>query len=194
MGLIKAAVSSFNSVMADQWKEFFYCDSLPPNILAVKGMKRTGANSQNTKGSDNIITNGSVVVVNEGQCMIIVDQGQVVEICAVPGEYTYDMSTEPSIFAGSLGSGIVDTFKAIGRRISFGGSTGHDQRVYYFNIKEITDNRFGTSTPVPFRVSYTDLGRSFTVGLRCNGVYSYKIADPMLFFANVCHDCAGSST
>lgn len=186
MGLIKAAVSSFNSVMADQWKEFFYCDSLPPNILAVKGMKRTGANSQNTKGSDNIITNGSVVVVNEGQCMIIVDQGQVVEICAVPGEYTYDMSTEPSIFAGSLGSGIVDTFKAIGRRISFGGSTGHDQRVYYFNIKEITDNRFGTSTPVPFRVSYTDLGRSFTVGLRCNGVYSYKIADPMLFFANVC--------
>lgn len=186
MGLIKAAVSSFNSVMADQWKEFFYCDSLPPNILAVKGMKRTGANSQNTKGSDNIITNGSVVVVNEGQCMIIVDQGQVVEICAVPGEYTYDMSTEPSIFAGSLGSGIVDTFKAIGRRISFGGSTGHDQRVYYFNIKEITDNRFGTSTPVPFRVSYTDLGRSFTVGLRCNGVYSYKIADPMLFFSNVC--------
>ena len=186
MGLIKAAVSSFNSVMADQWKEFFYCDSLPPDVLAIKGRKRTGANSQNTKGSDNIITNGSVVVVNEGQCMIIVDQGQVVEICAVPGEYTYDMSTEPSIFAGSLGSGIVDTFKAIGRRISFGGSTGHDQRVYYFNIKEITDNRFGTSTPVPFRVSYTDLGRSFTVGLRCNGVYSYKIADPMLFFANVC--------
>lgn len=186
MGLIKAAVSSFNSVMADQWKEFFYCDSLPPDVLAIKGRKRTGANSQNTKESDNIITNGSVVVVNEGQCMIIVDQGQVVEICAVPGEYTYDMSTEPSIFAGSLGSGIVDTFKAIGRRISFGGSTGHDQRVYYFNIKEITDNRFGTSTPVPFRVSYTDLGRSFTVGLRCNGVYSYKIADPMLFFANVC--------
>lgn len=186
MGLIKAVFTGAGSALSDQWKEFFCCDAIPPSTLVVKGYKRTGKKSSNTRGSDNIITNGSVIVVNEGQCMIIVDQGQVVEICAVPGEYTYDMSTEPSIFAGSLGSGIKDTFKTIGKRISFGGDTGHDQRIYYFNIKEITDNKFGTSQPVPFRVSYADLGRSFTVGLRCNGVYSYKIADPMKFYANVC--------
>lgn len=186
MGLIQAALVGAGTVMADQWKEFFYCDSIPADTLVVKGQKRTGKHSSNTKGSENIITNGSTIAVNDGQCMIIVDQGQVVEICAVPGEYTYDMSTEPSIFAGSLGNSIKETFKKIGKRISYGGDTGHDQRIYFFNIKEIIDNKFGTQNPVPFRVAYEDIGRSFTVGVRCNGVYSYKIVDPMLFYANVC--------
>ena len=121
----------------------------------------------------------------DGQCMIIVDQGQVVEICAVPGEYVYDMSSEPSLFSGSLGNSIKETFKKIGKRIGFGGDTGHDQRVYYFNLKEIIDNKFGTQNPVPFRVTYQDIGRSFTAGVRCNGVFSYKIADPLLFYTNV---------
>lgn len=186
MGLIKSVLTGAGSALADQWKEFFYCDDIPASTLVVKGEKRSGKKSSNTKGSENIITDGSIIVVNEGQCMIIVDQGQVVEICAVPGEYTYDMSTEPSIFSGGLGNGIINTFKTIGKRTAFGGDTAHDQRIYYFNIKEITDNKFGTSTPIPFRVSYSDLGRSFTVGLRCNGVYSYKISNPMVFFANVC--------
>lgn len=186
MGLIKAAAGAVGSTLADQWKEFFYCDSIDKDILVVKGKKRISGRSSNTKGSDNIITNGSGIAVNDGQCMIIVDQGQVVEICAVPGEYTYDMSSEPSIFAGSLGSGIKETFKTMGRRIAHGGDTAKDQRVYFFNTKELTDNKFGTQNPVPFRVSYEDIGRSFTAGLRCNGVYSYKITDPMLFYANVC--------
>lgn len=192
MGLIKAVLSSTGSALADTWKDYFCCDAIPPNVLVVKGFKRSGKKSSNTKGSDNIITNGSVIVVNEGQCMIIVDQGQIVEICAEPGEYTYDMSTEPSIFCGSLGTGIKETFKTIGKRISFGGTTAHDQRIYYFNVKEITDNKFGTSTPVPFRVNYQDLGRSFTVGLRCNGIYSYRIADPIVFFTNVCGNVTAS--
>lgn len=186
MGLIKAAVGAVGSTFADQWKEFFYCDAIDKDVLVVKGKKKISDRSSNTKGSDNIITNGSGIAVADGQCMIIVDQGQVVEICAIPGEYTYDMSSEPSIFSGSLGDSIKETFKTIGKRIAHGGDTAKDQRVYYFNTKELIDNKFGTQNPVPFRVSYEDIGRSFTAGVRCNGVYSYKITDPMLFYTNVC--------
>ncbi|MBQ8927903.1 MAG: SPFH domain-containing protein [Oscillospiraceae bacterium] len=186
MGLLKAVLGAASSTLADQWKEFFYCEALPPNVMVVKGQKVIGNKSSNKKGSDNIITQGSGIVVADGQCMIIVDQGRVVEICAEPGEYTYDMSSEPSIFSGSLGTSIKETFKTIGKRIAYGGDTGHDQRVYYFNIKEMIDNKFGTQNPIPFRVAYQDIGRSFTVGVRCNGVYSYKIVDPLLFYTNVC--------
>lgn len=186
MGLIRAVVGGIGSTLADTYKDYFYCEAIPTDILVKKGQKKIGKKTVGYKQDSNIITNGSIVVINEGQCMIIVDQGQVVELCAIPGEYTYDTSTEPSIFYGSLGTSIKETFKTIGKRISFGGGTAHDQRVYYFNIKEISDNKFGTSTPIPFRVSYADLGRSFTVGLRCNGVYSYMIKDPLLFYQNVC--------
>lgn len=184
MGLIKAVFTGVGSTLADTWKEFFCCEAMPSDVLVAKGVKKTSKKSSNTKGNENIITNGSVIVVHEGQAMIIVDQGQIVEICALPGEYTYDMSTEPSIFEGGL-TGIKETFKTMGKRITFGGDAAHDQRIYYINLKEITDNKFGTPTPVPFRVNYQDIGRSFTVGLRCNGVYSYRIADPMVFFTNV---------
>ncbi|MCR4682296.1 MAG: SPFH domain-containing protein [Clostridiales bacterium] len=152
MGLIQAIKGAVGGVLADQWKEYFYCDSLAKDILVTKGQKRTSARSSNTKGEDNIISNGSVIAVNEGQCMIIVEQGKVVEVCAEPGEFVYDTSTEPSIFAGKLGQSLIATFKAIGRRFTFGGDTGKDQRVYYFNIKEIPDNKFGTANPVPFKV------------------------------------------
>ena len=184
MGLIKAVLSGVGSTFADTWKEFFCCDAMPADVLVAKGYKKTGKKSSNTKGNDNIITNGSTIVVNEGQCMIIVDQGQIVEICALPGEYTYDMSSEPSIFDGGFSS-IKETFKIMGKRIQYGGDANHDQRIYYINVKEITDNKFGTPTPVPFRVNYADIGRSFTVGLRCNGVYSYRISDPLVFFTKV---------
>lgn len=193
MGLIQAAVVATTSTFADTWKEFFYCDALPANVLVVKGKKKTGTFSAN-KGNDNIITNGSKIAVSDGQCMIIVDQGQVVEVCAVPGEYTYDMSTEPSLFGGNLSKNIKDTFRIIGKRISYGGDTAHDQRIYYFNLKELTNNKFGTQNPVPFRMTYEDIGRSFTVGVRCNGVFSYRINDPLLFYTNVCGNVSGAFT
>ncbi|MDE5621017.1 MAG: SPFH domain-containing protein [Ruminococcus sp.] len=193
MGLIQAAVVATASTFGDTWKEFFYCDAIPADVLVVKGKKKTSLFSSN-KGNDNIITNGSTIAVSDGQCMIIVDQGQVVEMCAVPGEYTYDMSTEPSLFGGNLGSDIKETFKLIGKRISYGGDTAHDQRVYFFNIKEITENKFGTQNPVPFRMTYEDIGRNFTVGVRCNGVFSYKISDPLLFYTNVCGNVASAYT
>ena len=133
MGLIKAGVGSLGGTLADQWKEFFYCDALSPEVLAVKGQKRVSGRSSNTKGSDNIISNGSVIAVADGQCMMIVEQGKVVEFCAEPGQFVFDASTEPSIFTGSFGKSLLDTFKTVGRRFTFGGDTGKDQRVYYFN-------------------------------------------------------------
>ena len=186
MGLIKAIGGAIGGVLADQWKEYFYCDSLPETILIQKGKKRTSSRSSNTKGEDNIISNGSMIAVNDGQCMIIVEQGKVVEFCAEPGEFKWDASTEPSIFSGSLGSSILETFKAIGRRFTYGGDTGKDQRIYYFNTKEITGNKFGTKTPIPFRVIINEqFGYKLSIDLRCNGVYSYKIVNPILFYTNV---------
>ena len=152
MGLISAALGSITGVLADQWKEFFYCEALDKDVLMVKGQKRVGNRSSNTKGSDNIISNGSGIVVADGQCMMIVEQGKVVEFCAEPGEFTWDSSSEPSIFTGKFGQSLLETFKVVGRRFTMGGSTGKDQRVYYFNTKEIIDNKFGTANPVPFRV------------------------------------------
>ncbi len=186
MGLIKAGIGAVGGVLADQWKEFFYCDALPTNVLVTKGKKQITGRSSNTKGNDNIISNGSGIAVADGQCMIIVEQGKVVEVCAEPGEFTYNSSTEPSIFAGSLGKSIINTFKTIGKRFAYGGDTGKDQRVYYFNTKEIYDNKFGTPNPIPFRVVDSKIGLDIDVAVRCSGVYSYTIADPLLFYTNVC--------
>lgn len=191
MGLIKAALGAFNSTMADQWKEFFYCDALDKDVLVRKGNKRISGRSSNTKGSDNVISNGSGIAVADGQCMLIVEQGKVVEVCAEPGEYTYDTSTEPSLFTGGLGKGIIDTFKTMGKRFTYGGDTGKDQRIYYINTKELIDNKFGTATPIPFRVVDRNIGLDIDVSVRCNGVYSYKISNPLLFYANVCGNVEG---
>ena len=186
MGLIKAAVGAAGGVMADQWKEFFYCESMPKEVLVTKGVKRTSGRSSNTRGSDNIITSGSGIAVADGQCMMIVEQGRVVELCAEPGEFTYDASSEPSVFSGSLSAGIKNTFAQIGKRFTYGGDTGKDQRVYYFNTKELIDNKFGTPNPIPFRVVDNKIGLDVDVSVRCSGVYSYRIADPLLFYTNVC--------
>ena len=186
MGLIKAGTGAVGGVLADQWKEFFYCEAMPKELLVTKGHKRIGSRSANTKASDNIITSGSGIAIADGQCMMIVEQGKVVELCAIPGEYTYDSSTEPSIFSGSLSDSITKTFQTIGKRFTFGGDTAKDQRVYYFNTKEIMDNKFGTPNPIPFRVVDSKIGLDIDVAVRCSGLYSYKIDDPMLFYANVC--------
>lgn len=186
MGLIKAAAGAFGGTMADQWKEFFICESLDVDVLAVKGQKRIGSRSANKKGSDNLITSGSGIAVADGQCALIVEQGKIVEVCAEPGEYTYDASTEPTIFSGNLGSSLDQVFDVIGKRFTYGGDTGKDQRIYYINTKELIDNKFGTPNPVPFRVVDRNIGLDVDVSVRCSGVYSYRISNPLLFYANVC--------
>ena len=186
MGLIKAGIGALGGVLADQWKEFFYCEALDMDTLVVKGQKRASKRSSNTKGSDNIISNGSGIAVADGQCMMIVEQGKVVDLCAEPGEFIYDTSTEPSIFEGELSHSISDVFASIGKRFTFGGDTGKDQRVYYFNTKEIMGNKYGTVNPVPFRVVDNNIGLDVDISIRCNGEYSYKIVNPILFYTNVC--------
>lgn len=194
MGLIKAGLGALGGTLADQWKEFFYCEAMDKEVLVTKGQKRTSGRSSNTRGNDNIISNGSGIAVADGQCMIIVEQGKVVEVCAEPGEFTYDTSTEPSIFAGNLGDSIMATFKTVGKRFTYGGDTGKDQRVYYFNTKELLDNKFGTPNPVPFRVVDSKIGLDVDVSIRCSGVYSYRIADPLLFYTRVCGNVTESYT
>ena len=186
MGLIKAAFGSLGGVMAEQWKEYFYCEAMEKDVLVVKGMKRAGGNSSNTHVQDNIISNGSTIAVADGQCMIIVDQGKVVDICAEPGEYTYDMSTEPSLFSGSLSETIPQIFSNIGKRFTYGGEPPKDQRVYYVNTKELLGNKYGTANPVPFRIVDKNIGLDMDVSVKCFGEYSYRITNPILFYTNVC--------
>ena len=186
MGLIKAAMGAAGGVMADQWKEYFYCEAIPSDVLAVKGQKKVSGRSSNKHGDDNIITNGSVIAIADGQCMLIVEQGKVVDVCAEPGEYTYDMSTEPSIFSGDLGDSVKSVFENIGKRFTFGGEAPKDQRIYYFNTKELTGNKYGTPSPVPFRVVDQRAGIDLDIGIRCFGEYSIRLKNPLLFYTNVC--------
>lgn len=186
MGLLKAGIGALSGVLADSWRDYFYCDALSSDVLAARGFKKVDKRSSNTKGSDNVISNGSIINVNEGQCALIIDSGKVAEVCAEAGEFVYDQSSEPSIFYGKLGDSIKQTFKEIGKRFTFGGSAPVDQRIYFINTKEIMSNRYGTTNPIPFRVVDNRIGLDVDVSLRCNGEYSYRIVNPILFYTNVC--------
>ena len=190
MGLIKAIAGATGGVLADQWKEYFYCDSLSAEVLCAKGCKKSSGRSSNKKGEENIITSGSVITVADGQCMIIVDQGKVTEICAQSGEFKYDASSEPSVFTGNFGDALAETFKNIGKRFTFGGQPAKDQRIYYINTKEIIGNKYGAPNAIPFRVVDARAGIDIDISIRCFGEYSYKITDPLLFYTNVCGNIA----
>ena len=194
MGLIKAAFGATGGILADQWKEFFHCEAIPADVLVMKGQRNAGKRSSNTKGTDNIITTGSVILVADGQCMMIVDQGKIVEFAAEPGEYTYDASTEPTIFCGNLGEGLKQSFQQLGKRFTFGGEPPKDQRIYYFNTKELMGNKYGTPSPVPFRVVDHNIGLDTDISIRCFGEFSYRICDPMLFYKNVCGNVSENYT
>ncbi len=191
MGLIKAALGSINGILADQWKEYFYCEAMPAQVLVSKGLKQVKGRSSNTKGETNIISNGSVIAVNEGQCMIIVDQGRIVDISAEPGEYVYSISSEPSIFYGAMARELIDNGI---KRFGFGGQPAKDQRVYFINTKEITGNKYGTATPIPFRVVDRNVGLDVDISIRIHGEYSYRISNPIMFYKNVCGNVAGTYT
>ena len=196
MGLLQAGIGALSGVLADQWREYFYCDSMPENVLMTKGVKRTGSRNANPRGEDNIITNGSIIAVNEGQCMMIVEQGAIVEFSAQAGDFVWDNSTEPSIFYGNLSDNLKSTWEVLKKRFTFGANPAKDQRIYYFNTKEIIGNKYGTANPVPFRVVYNNIGAGLEleVSVKCFGEYSYKITNPMLFYKNVCSNVTDSYT
>ena len=195
MGLIRAAMGAAGGVMADQWLEFFYCDSLAENVMVTKGQKRASGRSSNTQGEDNIISKGSGIAVADGQCMIIVEQGKIIDFCAEPGQYTFDTGGEPSLFAGgAFGDNALASLKSVFDRFKFGGQPGQDARVYYFNTKELIGNKYGTPSPVPFRVVDQNIGLDIDISIRCHGEYSYKITNPILFYTNVCGNVAQSYT
>ena len=195
MGLISAALSAAGGTLASQWKEYFYVDALPDNVLATKAAKKVKARfGGSRREDDNVISDGSVVAVADGQCMMIVDQGRIVEVCAVPGEFTYDMSTEPSLFTGEFKESVRAVIDSMTTRFTFGGEAPKDQRVYYFNTKELIGNKYGTANPVPFRVVDQRAGIDIDVGIRCFGEYSYHICNPALFYTNVCGNVAEAYT
>jgi membrane protease subunit (stomatin/prohibitin family) len=194
MGLIKAATGALGGTLADQWKEYFYCDSMDADVLMTKGSKRTSKRSSNTKGEENVISDGSGIAVADGQCMIIVENGKVLDVCAEPGAYTYNTGTSPSIFGGKFLEGLRGIVQESWRRFQFGGDAGKDQRIYYFNIKEIQGNKYGTPNPVPFRVVDRNIGLDVDISIRCNGEYSYRIVNPMLFYTNVAGNVSGVYT
>ena len=193
MGLIHAGLGAASGVLSDQWKEYFYCEALPNTVLATKGRKRSTLRGGN-HGVDNIITSGSIIAVADGQGMLIIEQGKIVDVCAEPGEYQYDASTEPSVFSGNLGDSISEVFKMIGKRFTFGGEAPKDQRIYYFNTKEITGNKYGTPSPVPFRVVDQNVGLDMDISIRCFGEYSFRLANPLLFYTNVCGNVSADYT
>ena len=186
MGLLKAGAGALGGVLFDQWRECFYCESMDEQVMMCKGAKRSSKRSSNTKGEENIISDGSIIAINDGQCMMIVEQGKIVDFCAEAGEFVFDNSTEPSLFVGSFGEAVKNTFSTMGKRFTLGGDTGKDQRVYYFNTKELIGNKYGTANPVPFRVVDKNIGLDVDIAIRCFGEYSYKIVNPLLFYTNVC--------
>lgn len=194
MGLLKAGVGAAGGVLADQWREYFYCEALDADTLVAKGEKRVGKRGSNTKGENNVISDGSIVAVADGQCMMIVENGAVVDVCAEPGEFVYDTGTEPSVFSGKLGDMVKKSFEQVGRCFTFGGDAGKDQRIYYFNTKEIVGNKYGTASPVPFRVVDEKIGLDVDITVRCNGEYSYKLVDPLMFYKNVCGNVESAYT
>jgi len=192
MGLIKAALGAAGGVLADQWVDFITCDSLSGDILMAQGKKPQQARSSNTKGSENIISNGSKINVSNGQCMIIVENGKIVDFCSEPGQYVYNTQLQPSLFGGGL-KDLGPSFAQVGKRFLAGGAPTDQQKVYYINTKEILNNKIGWGK-IPFRHYDPEFDKSIVVQVQGFGMYTFKIADPLLFYTNLAGNVADSYT
>ncbi len=179
MGLIRAVLSSGMNTIHDMWKDFIYCDALDNDTLIKKGHAKYSPGAT-VLADDNVITDGSKIVVNNGQVMLIVENGRIIDVTAEPGGYEYSSKIAPSVFEGSFGQGLKMSFKQMGERFQFGGVKGSDQRAYFINAKEILNNKFGFGN-IPYRDSEFNL----TISLQGYGTFSYRIADPLLFYSNL---------
>ncbi|CDA16153.1 MAG: SPFH domain-containing protein [Clostridia bacterium] len=177
MGLIKAAVGAIGSTLKDQWKEAIRCEDLGNDILMMKKTSQTG-----------VISNKSTVIVGPGQCAIIYDNGRVIDATAEEGVYTFDDSSTPSFFAGQFG----EVFKEMWQRFTYNGATAKQQAVFFFNIKEIIKNNFGTPAPIPFQDWSHPIPNQMTgqmiplrVEVKCFGKYTFKISNPAAFMNEI---------
>ncbi|MBQ4030207.1 MAG: SPFH domain-containing protein [Bacilli bacterium] len=178
MGLIKALTTSVSTALGDQFKEFVNIPSVDGDTLIIRGKVEHGP--ANTNPSEGVISNGSKIVVPQGWAMMLVDNGKV-EFSSEPGEYIYDNSSEPSVFYGGLGKGIMDTFRQIGGRFTFAGQTAKDQRVYYINLLEKTGNKFGSTSPKEIY----DSTYGMTIQMTFRGNYSFKVDNPLALVLSV---------
>ena len=179
MGIIKATLSAIGGSLADSWQEVLEADNMSDTTIFTKGVKvRSGdRRNSNKRGTDDTISNGSVIHVYPGQFMLLVDGGKVIDFTAEEGYYKVDNSAAPSLFAGQLGESIKDTF----RRIKFGGVPSYGQKAYFINLQEIKGIRFGTKTPV----NYFDSFYNAELFLRAHGTYSIRVTDPVKLYSEV---------
>ena len=185
MGLISAISGAAGGVLADSWRDYFYEDSLEGDIIVTKGKKRVDQRGSNNKSTNNVITDGSIIAVADGQCMIVVENGRIKDVCAETGKYVYSNTEEPTIFAGNLKETVKRTWEQFKNRLVFGGGATGDTRVYYVNTKEIPGFKFGTTSPIPYRIVDSNIGLDIDSKVRCHGSYSFKVVDPLLFYQNV---------
>ncbi len=178
MGLIKALTSSTSSALGDQFKEFVTCPTVEPNVIIARGVVQHGDGNKNP--SEGVITNGSKITIPQGWAMMLVDNGKIAEFTSEPGEFIYDSGVEPTIFYGGLGKGIVDTIKTLGSRITYGGQTARDQRVYYVNLLTRTDNKFGSAQPK--KITDEKYG---IIEVTFFGQYAYRVDDPVALVGNI---------
>lgn len=175
MGIIKAVTQAIGGAFADQWLEVYEADNMGDQTVFSRGvMIRKG---QNRKGSDNTVTNGSVIHVYDNQFMMLVDGGKVVDYTAEPGYYKVDNSSLPSMFNGQFGESLKESFN----RIRFGGETPTAQKVFFINLQEIKGIKFGTRQPI----NYFDSFYNAELFLRAHGTYSIKVVNPLQFYAEV---------
>lgn len=181
MGFIKAIAGTVSGGLANQWKEFYTCNSLPVQVLMKRADHMKSGRSSNTKNDTDDITRGSAVIVNEGQCAIFVSQGKILDVAAEPGAYTWDDDTSPSFFSGHFS----DVIRQGWNRFTYGGQNPVQQRIYYVNMKELIGCRFGTPTPVPFRILDSNIGLDLDTTVKCNGTYTMHVSDPVVLYTSI---------
>ena len=181
MGLIQAFKGSVSGELANQWKELFVSDSMSADTLVKRAEHKVSGRSSNTKGDADVITKGSAIIVNEGQCALLVDSGKIIDVAAEAGAYEWEENGSASIFAGDFG----DIFKEFGRRFTFGGEKPVQQRVYFVNTKDIVGLKFGTPSPIPFRILDNNVGLDMDTTLKCNGNYSMRVSDPTQLYVSL---------
>ncbi len=181
MGIIRATLDAAHSVLQEQWKEAFFCDALDENVLMARGRKRISQSSANSRADDRVITNGSLLSVADGQAAVVVSMGKVIDVCTEPGPHIFVDENHPG--------GVKGYFRDVWSRIGFGGGDVQPitHAVYYINTKESVGNRFITPAPVPVALGDPALKLSLDASVLCQGVYSYRVADPAVFYRAVTH-------